>query len=171
MSGQEHEYQFALQDFRRARRKASLEKIFAFITGKSADLLSYKDVRKQLHLTRPSGYSLKQIPLDAIVGSVNRYNDFTRNFLSLVVVAVRDDHVTSETLSFARGYLSSHRVNATFIQKSGAVSDIILKVAKDHQCDLIMMGGYGNSPILEAVIGSTLDHVLRHSRFPILICR
>jgi nucleotide-binding universal stress UspA family protein len=33
------------------------------------------------------------------------------------------------------------------------------------------MGGYGLNPILELVFGSTLDHVLRSSRIPVLICR
>lgn len=81
MSAQGVEYQLAVEDFRRARRKASLEKIMAFITGKSVDLLSYEEVRKKLKLTKTSGYSIKEIPLDAIIGSVGRYNDFTRNFL------------------------------------------------------------------------------------------
>jgi nucleotide-binding universal stress UspA family protein len=81
MSAQGVEYQLAIEDFRRARRKASIEKIMAFITGKSADLLSYEEVRKKLKLTKTSGYSIKEIPLDAIIGSVGRYNDFTRNFL------------------------------------------------------------------------------------------
>ena len=81
MSAQGIEYQLAIEDFRRARRKASLEKIMAFITGKSADLLSYEEVRKKLKLTKTSGYSIKEIPLDAIIGSVGHYTDFTRNFL------------------------------------------------------------------------------------------
>jgi len=33
------------------------------------------------------------------------------------------------------------------------------------------MGGYGFSPVLEVVIGSSVDQVLRESRQPVLICR
>ena len=40
----------AIQDFRRARRQASLERIMARLTGKSADLLSYEDVRHKLDM-------------------------------------------------------------------------------------------------------------------------
>lgn len=47
----------------------------------------------------------------------------------------------------------------------------ILNVAEHQQSDLIIMGGYGYRPIVEMVLGSTLDHVLRHSPQPILICR
>ena len=71
----------AVQDFRRARRKASLEQILARLTGKTTDLLSYEDVREKLHAMQGGMQKLREIPLDAIVGSVGRYEDFTRSFL------------------------------------------------------------------------------------------
>lgn len=71
----------AVQDFRRARRRASTEQIMARLTGKSADLLSYEDVRRKLKAKGATVRGLKDIPLDAIVGSVGRYADFTRSFL------------------------------------------------------------------------------------------
>ncbi|GAK60840.1 UspA domain protein [Candidatus Vecturithrix granuli] len=78
---QKYQYQSAIQDFRRARRRASLEQLLSYITGKSDDLLSYEEVRKQLKASGMSGKKLKEIPLDAIIGSVGRYRDFTRSFL------------------------------------------------------------------------------------------
>jgi nucleotide-binding universal stress UspA family protein len=36
---------------------------------------------------------------------------------------------------------------------------------------LILMGSYGPHPLLEAVRDSTVNHVLRASRRPMLICR
>jgi nucleotide-binding universal stress UspA family protein len=36
---------------------------------------------------------------------------------------------------------------------------------------LIVMGGYGRGPVLEVVLGSALDQVLRQSHRPTLICR
>lgn len=74
-------YQLAVQDFRRARRRASLEQIMAFLKGTSADLLSYEEVRHILKVTGSVHKGLQEIPLDAIVGSVGRYADFTRKFL------------------------------------------------------------------------------------------
>ena len=81
MSHDSFEYQAALQDFRRARRQASLEQIGSFLIGRSNDLLSYEDVRKKLKVTGMSASRVEAIPLDAIVGSVGRYKDFTRSFL------------------------------------------------------------------------------------------
>ncbi len=71
----------AVQDFHLARRRANLERLMARITGRSADLLSYQDVRKALRIESLGARGLKEIPLAAIIGSVDRYQDFTRSFL------------------------------------------------------------------------------------------
>ena len=71
----------AVQDFRRARREAAMQEIVARLTGKSADLFSFEDVRHKLKAKSSGTRELKEIPLDAIVGSVGRYSDFTRSFL------------------------------------------------------------------------------------------
>jgi nucleotide-binding universal stress UspA family protein len=68
-------------DFRRARRRARLQAVLARIRGKSIDLLSYDDVRSKLKGLETAKQELREIPLDAIVGSVGRYRDFTRSFL------------------------------------------------------------------------------------------
>ncbi|MFZ0709983.1 MAG: hypothetical protein WAM53_08085 [Terrimicrobiaceae bacterium] len=71
----------AKEDFARARRRADLEKVVASLTGKSADLLSFEEVRQKVHGVRGNRRVLKDVPLDSIVGSVGRYDDFTRDFL------------------------------------------------------------------------------------------
>jgi nucleotide-binding universal stress UspA family protein len=76
-------YLSALQDFNNARRKASLQEILARLTGKSSELLSYEEVAEKLHLNVRSERGVHDIPLKAIVGSVGRYNEFTRGFLPL----------------------------------------------------------------------------------------
>jgi nucleotide-binding universal stress UspA family protein len=73
----------AVQDFRTARRKATFERIFSRLSGRSPDLLSYEQVRQQLHAVETPRQELREIPLDSIVGSLGRYNDFTRSFLPI----------------------------------------------------------------------------------------
>jgi len=80
------EYSRALQDFRRARSKARLQHLWAAVTGESLDLLRYDEITKKMHTLGLSSKGLKEIPVKSIVGSVNRYQDFDRNFLPL-----RDD--------------------------------------------------------------------------------
>jgi hypothetical protein len=58
-----------------------MEAIMARLTGKSIDLLSYEDVRQKLKGRGSIARGLQDIPLNAIVGSVGRYTDFTRSFL------------------------------------------------------------------------------------------
>ena len=73
----------AANDFRRARRQAALQQIMAYVTGRSIDLLSFDDVYQKLKLEGMSDRGRQEIRLDAIVGSVGRYKDFTRSFLPL----------------------------------------------------------------------------------------
>jgi len=75
------DYSSAVNDFRRARNSAALQELIGRMTGKSTELLSYEDVRRKLRATSTVSRGLQEIPLDAIVGSVSRYNDFTRSFL------------------------------------------------------------------------------------------
>jgi nucleotide-binding universal stress UspA family protein/uncharacterized ParB-like nuclease family protein len=60
-----------------------LEEILARLRGKSAALLPYDEVRLKLGAIAGSAKKLQDIPLDAIVGSVGRYTDFTKSFLPL----------------------------------------------------------------------------------------
>jgi nucleotide-binding universal stress UspA family protein len=94
----------------------------------------------------------------------------------LTVLSVAEgDHVNGETLAEARDYVEAHGVEAVYEEgereDEETVADTILRRAADRESDLILMGGYGVGPVLEAVLGTTLDHVLRRSPWPTLICR
>ncbi|MEJ2209142.1 MAG: universal stress protein [Anaerolineae bacterium] len=92
--------------------------------------------------------------------------------MPLWVLTVLDGRrVTGETQRRARRYLEDRRVPATFLRESGAPAQAILDVAERERADLILMGGYGTGPVLEAVLGSTVDQVLRQCPRPLLICR
>jgi nucleotide-binding universal stress UspA family protein len=57
------------------------------------------------------------------------------------------------------------------VEERGPVGEVILRTAQAYDSELIVMGGYGFSPVLEIVLGSAVDQVLRESRQPVLICR
>jgi hypothetical protein len=73
----------AIQKFHKARRRAVLISLLSRITGESDELLSWQEVSKKLNLVHPNKRYLASIPLDKIVGSVNRYHDFNRQFYPL----------------------------------------------------------------------------------------
>jgi nucleotide-binding universal stress UspA family protein len=90
-----------------------------------------------------------------------------------VVMTVReheeDDAVA--TLNHAKQYLERRGVEGVFVTASGPVASTILMTAEEHEADLIIMGGYGSSPLVEIALGSTVGDVLRSSRRPVLVCR
>lgn len=65
----------------RARQSAIIEELLTAIRGRSADLLSFDEVKSRLHLTQSNYRGIHEVPLDQIRGSVGRYRDFTRTFL------------------------------------------------------------------------------------------
>ncbi len=81
MAAYTQNYRDALEDFFEARRKANIRNVLARLSGKNYSLLSFDEVRKQIKAEMTNQRQvLREIPLDAIVGSVNRYDDFTRDF-------------------------------------------------------------------------------------------
>jgi nucleotide-binding universal stress UspA family protein len=74
-------YSTAVSDFRRARSRAGLQSILDKLTGGNSELLSYEDVRRIVRATGVVSRAVRDVPLDAIIGSVGRYQDFTRTFL------------------------------------------------------------------------------------------
>jgi nucleotide-binding universal stress UspA family protein len=81
MSVDRYKLQMAIHDFQSARQRASIQEVLARITGRSTQLLSYEEVAEKLKLRIRTERGVQHIPLDAIVGSVGRYTDFTRTFL------------------------------------------------------------------------------------------
>jgi hypothetical protein len=63
-----------------ARRSAFVQDVLAAFTQRPADLLPFEEVRQKLHLSNVHYLGLQDVPLDHIVGSVGRYQDFTRAF-------------------------------------------------------------------------------------------
>src|SRR3970040_904616 len=81
MAPSQYKFQMAIHDFQAARQRAAIQEILARIIGKSTELLSYEEVAEKLKLRGRTERGLQHIPIDAIVGSVGRYTDFTRTFL------------------------------------------------------------------------------------------
>jgi nucleotide-binding universal stress UspA family protein len=92
--------------------------------------------------------------------------------LPLVVAIVKQaDEVTDLQVAHAREYLEMHELEATYVvQSSGNVAGTILETAKTHDCNVVLMGGYGANPVVEVVLGSAVDQVLREAQLPVLVC-
>ena len=75
-------YELAVRDFKRARKTAVLQQLLARLGTQSVDLLDYESTLQDLkHVGEPITHGITEIPLSNIVGSVGRFQDFTRDFL------------------------------------------------------------------------------------------
>ncbi|MBP7197330.1 MAG: hypothetical protein KBA05_07980, partial [Anaerolineaceae bacterium] len=116
-------YRKALEDFRRARSKAAMQQFWAGIKGHSLDLLPYDEISTKLRAVSQTDRGIKQVPLQDIIGSVNRIQDFDRNFLPL-----RDDDIyrwasvkTAMTSPLAKGVppVSLYRIGDAYFVLDG----------------------------------------------------
>lgn len=73
----------AQQAFDRARRRAKVQALVAAVTGKKNTLMSYETVRQKVKASGLHRQYRDEIALEAIVGSVGRYQDFNEEFLPL----------------------------------------------------------------------------------------
>ena len=73
--------QAADEEFRGARRSTILSSIFSRVVGKSDTLLSLAEAREVLSPRAESYVGRRVVPIELIVGSEGRYNDFNRSFL------------------------------------------------------------------------------------------
>ena len=68
-------------EFSQARLKGFLEIVMGLITGHQRHLLSFDEIVSKLRLKQSIYKGLQDVPLDHIIGSTGRYEDFTRHFL------------------------------------------------------------------------------------------
>ncbi len=68
-------------DFESALRKGFWRSVISWFTHKDNHLLSFDQIRRSLPVGGQHDVGNKQVPLDKIVGSISRYQDFDRVFL------------------------------------------------------------------------------------------
>jgi nucleotide-binding universal stress UspA family protein len=73
-------YRRAIEDFKRARNKAAMQRFWSSIKGESLDLMPYAEISAKLRAVSQSNLGLQDVPLKQIVGSVGRNDDFDRYF-------------------------------------------------------------------------------------------
>ncbi|MCL5429613.1 MAG: universal stress protein [Chloroflexi bacterium] len=87
-----------------------------------------------------------------------------------VVTSVEKSLREGLNLQKAKGYLVSQKVEANYIQRRGPAGPAVVSEATQNGCDFVLIGGYGQAPLIELMRGSTLDYVLREFRGPVWVC-
>jgi nucleotide-binding universal stress UspA family protein len=89
-----------------------------------------------------------------------------------VLTVLQAGQVTEAVVDHARQYLALHEVEAAFeVREGGEAAEAILNAARTRQSGMIVTGSYGAHPMVEVMLGSTVDRVLREASQPVLICR
>ncbi len=92
--------------------------------------------------------------------------------LPLTVLHVgKGDTAADRVVDEARRYLATHRVEAEYIERPGHANEVILETIAAGDHDLLVIGAYGHSRIIEMVLGSTTEYVLRNASVPVFLCR
>jgi nucleotide-binding universal stress UspA family protein len=87
--------------------------------------------------------------------------------LTVLTVAKK---AASSVQDYARSYLELHEIQADFLVENGP-HETIMKVIKERQINLVLMGGYSGSAWKEVIVGSMVNLLLRKADCPLLICR
>jgi nucleotide-binding universal stress UspA family protein len=92
--------------------------------------------------------------------------------LPLTVLTVdRDTETAERTLADARKYLAAYNLDVACEVQTGHAPERIVEYLKDKGYDLLFIGAYGHTRILEMVLGSTTEYVLRNAPCPVFLNR
>ncbi|MEW6297009.1 MAG: universal stress protein, partial [Thermodesulfobacteriota bacterium] len=92
--------------------------------------------------------------------------------LPLTVLSVTTREANAErVLDEARRYLDSYGLQPTFLALTGHPHQRIIACIQERNHDLLFIGAYGHSRIIEMVLGSTTEYVLRNAPCPVFLTR
>ncbi|RMF92044.1 MAG: universal stress protein [Candidatus Schekmanbacteria bacterium] len=88
-----------------------------------------------------------------------------------ILTVGKDEDEGKKKLEEAKKYLDSYEIKAIFSFIEGNAHEVIVEFSEKEEIDLVFMGAYGHSRIIEMVLGSTTEYVLRNIKCPVIIRR
>jgi hypothetical protein len=108
------------REFDAAHGRVAVEAILSKLSGAPTDLLPFEEVRQKLRLSSRAYRGRHDVPLDQIIGSVDRDHEFTRSFLPRHD-KMRNRWATVDQLTAERGLLpvELYKVSDTYFVIDG----------------------------------------------------
>lgn len=103
------------REWKQARRTGFVEEALSVLTQRPAALMSFESVHERLQLQNVRYLDLQNVPIDRIVGSVGRYQDFTRAFFP------RGDHLRGRWEKIDQLVAAGQRLPPVELYKVGEV--------------------------------------------------
>ena len=92
--------------------------------------------------------------------------------LPLTVLAIAREEAQAQTiLQRAKNYLGSYAIEVTYESARGFPEQKIIEHLVNLNHDMLFIGAYGHRRIIEMVLGSTTEYVLRNAPCPVLMNR
>ncbi len=123
-------------DFSKARFKSFINQVVSVLSGQPTTLLSYDEVKENLHIGGPIYRGVKTIRVDQIAGSLNRYHEFDRAFLP------KEDQLASRWQKVDRAFYQEINLPPVVLYKVGDVYFVVdghhrVSVAREQGQDYI----------------------------------
>ncbi len=106
-------------DFSKARFKSFINQVVAVLSGQPTTLLSYDEVKENLHIGGPIYRGVKTIRVDQIAGSLNRYHEFDRAFLP------KEDQLANRWQKVDRAFYQEINLPPVVLYKVGDVYFVV----------------------------------------------
>jgi hypothetical protein len=131
-------------EYERVRRRALFKDVLARLAGRPNRLLSYEEVKQSLDLGGPIYRGVKPVPVDQIIGSVDRYRDFDAEFMPA------QDRTADRWKSIARAYYQDVSLPPVRLYK---VSEAYFVLDGHHRVSVAREQGaaFIDAEVLEAV--------------------
>jgi nucleotide-binding universal stress UspA family protein len=88
-----------------------------------------------------------------------------------VLTIAKEEKIAEENLKQARSYLASYAIETRYESTRGYPEQRIIDCLVKFNHDLLFIGAYGHRRIIEMVLGSTTEYVLRKSPCPVFLNR
>jgi nucleotide-binding universal stress UspA family protein len=88
-----------------------------------------------------------------------------------VLTIAKEEAVARNNLQQAKGYLASYAIEVSYETTRGHPEQKIVEQLVNHDHDLLFIGAYGHRRIIEMVLGSTTEYVLRNAPCPVFLNR
>lgn len=96
-------------------------------------------------------------------------NAFGTIWDEIVLLTVTEEMEESFPYDTELAYLGTHGIPYRLVMETGKPVDIIPRVAKRENADLILVGAHGRHKIRDYLLGSTASHLIRRSELPVLV--
>ncbi|CAN5702336.1 DUF4032 domain-containing protein [soil metagenome] len=154
-------------DYDRAHRKAFLRSVLSHLTRQSNSLMPYREVRDRLTMDRETYRGMEAVPVDQIIGSVDRFRDFDRAFFP------KQRHTAGRWKSIDRAYHGDVRLPPIQLYKVGDVYFVKdgnhrVSVAREHGVQFIdaeVIEGHVRVPLRSSMSPQQILHQLEYAEF------